>query len=64
MKVHEIITEASHGGMKKIDDTHKAGMQNAMTFPAMNQSTGSAYLGWRMGIAMAGAPTYPTKMNA
>jgi hypothetical protein len=62
MKVHEIITEAK--GMKKIDDTHKAAMQNAMTFPAMNQSTGSAYLGWRMGIAMAGAPTYPTKMNA
>ena len=64
MKVHEIITEANHGGMKKIDDTHKAAMQNAMTFPAMNQSTGSAYLGWRMGIAMAGAPDYPTKMNA
>ena len=39
-------------------------MKNAMTFPSMNQSTGSAYLGWRMGIAMAGAPTYPTKMNA
>lgn len=64
MKVHEIITEASSGGMKKIDPTHKAAMQNAMTFPSMNMSTGSAYLGWRMGIAMAGAPTYPTKMNA
>ena len=64
MKVHEIITEANHGGMKKIDNTQKAAMKNAMTFPDMNQSTGSAYLGWRMGIAMAGAPDYPTKMNA
>ena len=63
MKVHEIITEAK-SAMHKIDSTHKAAMKNAMTFPSMNQSTGSAYLGWRMGIAMAGAPTYPTKMNA
>jgi hypothetical protein len=39
-------------------------MQNASTFPAMNMSTGSAYLGWRMGIALAGAPDYPTKMEA
>jgi hypothetical protein len=64
MKVQEIITEANTGGTKKIDNTHKAAMQNAMTFPSMNQSTGSAYLGWRMGVAMAGAPTYPTKMEA
>ena len=64
MKVHEIITEANHGGMKKIDSTHKSAMKNAMTFPSMNQSTGSAYLGWRMGIAMAGAPDYPTKQEA
>jgi hypothetical protein len=64
MKVHEIIVEANHGGTKKIDPAHKAGMKNAMTFPSMNQSTGSAYLGWRMGIALAGAPEYPTKQEA
>jgi hypothetical protein len=30
----------------------------------MNQSTGSAYLGYRMGVALAGAPDYPTKIEA
>ena len=62
MRAKEFIIE--HGGMKKIDKTHKAAMKNAMTFPSMNQSTGSAYLGWRMGVALAGAPDYPTKMEA
>lgn len=63
MKIYEIISEAT-GNTKKIDTEKKSAMQNAMTFPSMNQSTGSAYLGWRMGIALAGAPTYPTKMEA
>jgi nicotinamide mononucleotide adenylyltransferase len=52
------------GITKKIDPTQKAAMMNAMTIPAMNQSTGSAYLGWRMGVALAGAPDYPTKAEA
>lgn len=64
MKVTEIISEAKHGGMKKIDSHHKSAMKNAMTLPALNQSTGSAYMNWRMGIALAGAPDYPTKMEA
>jgi hypothetical protein len=64
MRAKEFIVEQGHGGMKKIDPTYKAGLKNAMTFPSMNQSTGSAYLGWRMGIALAGAPDYPTKMEA
>ena len=64
MKVSEIISEARHGGMKKIDLEKKAAMKNAMTLPALNQSTGSAYMNWRMGIALAGAPDYPTKMAA
>lgn len=62
MKVHEIITES--GGMKKISKSEKAAMQNASTLPALNMSTGSAYMNYRMGIAMAGAPDYPTKMEA
>lgn len=62
MRAKEFITE--HGGMKKIDKTQKAAMKNAMTFPSMNQSTGSAYMNYRMGIALAGAPDYPTKMEA
>lgn len=72
MKIHEIIAEGTTNGAgksakgitKKIDPTQKAAMQNAMTIPAMNQSTGSAYMGWRLGIALAGAPDYPTKAEA
>lgn len=64
MRAHEFISEARKGGMKKIHKTQKAAIKNAMTFPSMNQSTGSAYMNYRMGIAMAGAPDYPTKMEA
>ena len=65
MRAKEFINEAQgKGPMKKIDKEYKAGLQNAMTLPSMNQSTGSAYLGWRMGVALAGAPDYPTKMAA
>lgn len=62
MKIKDIISES--GGMKPIDDEKKAALQNAQTFPTLNMSTGSAYMNYRMGIAMAGAPTYPTKMEA
>lgn len=71
MKIKDIINEDSDavgdsgsGGMKKIEPEAKAALQNAQTFPSMNQSTGSAYMNYRMGIAMAGAPDYPTKMEA
>ena len=53
----------AEAGMKKIDKTQKAAMKNASTLPALNQSTGSAYMNYRMGIAMAGAPDFPTKME-
>lgn len=52
------------GKMKPMDATQKAAMRNAITLPGMNQSHGSAYTGWRFGIALAGAPTYPTEMEA
>jgi hypothetical protein len=62
MKVFEIINES--GPMKKIEKSQKAAMKNASTLPGLNQSTGSAYMNYRMGIALAGAPTYPTEMEA
>ena len=62
MKINEIINES--GGMKPIDQEKKSALQNAQTFPALNMSTGSAYMNYRMGLAMAGAPDYPTKMEA
>lgn len=71
MKIKEIIKEDSDhvgdsgkGGTKNIEDTAKSSMKNVQTFPSLNQSTGSAYMNYRMGIALAGAPEYPTKMEA
>jgi hypothetical protein len=51
-------------GMKKIEKSQKAAMKNATTVPGLNMSTGSAYKNYRMSIALAGAPTFPTKMEA
>ena len=53
-------------GMKPIEKSQKASMKNAVTLPALNMSTGSggAYMNYRMSIALAGAPNYPTKMEA
>jgi hypothetical protein len=61
MRAHQFIKES---GTQAIHGHHKAAIKNATTFPSMNQSTGSAYMGYRMGIALAGAPDYPTKIEA
>ena len=55
MRAREFIFE----DIQKIDPTHEASLQNASTFPAMNSSTGSAYMNYRFGIALAGAPNFP-----
>ena len=71
MKIRDIISENTSGAgyktkgkMKKIEPTQKAAMKNASTLPGLNQSHGSAYTGWRFSLALAGAPTYPTEMEA
>jgi hypothetical protein len=56
----EILRES--GTLKPTAD-QKASMINATTFPDQNMSTGSAYKNWRFGIALAGAPEYPTKAD-
>jgi hypothetical protein len=61
MRAKEFVFEA---GMKKISKDQKSSMKDAITMPGLNQSTGSAYMNYRMGIALAGAPDYPTKMEA
>lgn len=70
MKIFEIISEATNaqgvkmkGGTAPLDKAYKASMMNMATMPNLNQATGSAYLNYRMGLALAGAPTYPTKMD-
>jgi len=62
-KKKSAVAEAK-GKMKPMDPTQKAAMRNASTLPGLNMSTGSAYMNYRMGIALAGAPDYPTKMEA
>jgi len=59
MRSKEFIREDWRIGKDK-----KASMKNAITMPGLNQSTGSAYMNYRMGLALAGAPNYPTKMEA
>jgi len=49
--------------MAKMEPEHKAAIKNAVTFPDQNMSTGSAYKNYRFGIALAGAPDYPTKAD-
>jgi hypothetical protein len=60
MKINEIITES---GMLPMTKDQKGAIKNAVTFPDQNMSTGSAYKGWRFGIALAGAPEFPTKAD-
>jgi len=60
MRAKEFILEA---GMKKMHKNHSAALKNTITFPDQNPSTGSSYLNYRMGIALAGAPEYPTKAD-
>ena len=52
------------GGTRPIDKEKKAAMKNATTLPGLNMATGSMYMNYRMGIALAGAPTFPTKIEA
>lgn len=71
MKLRELLGENTSGAgfktkgeMMPMDKTQKAAMKDASTIPGLNQSHGSAYTGWRFGLALAGAPDYPTKAAA
>jgi hypothetical protein len=55
-EVEQMIAE---GKMKPMPKSHKAAMKNVVTFPDLNMSTGSAYLQYRFGIALAGSPDQP-----
>jgi len=64
MKINEIILEgsdlSSRGTTKAISKTHEVGLSNAITSPDLNMSTGSQYLNYRFGVALAGSPDQPT----
>ena len=57
MRANEFISEDKHS----IPKDQRAAIRGAVTTPKGNMSTGSAYLNYRMGIALAGAPEFPTK---
>lgn len=60
MRARDFITET---GMHPMDATHKSAIRNATTFPNQNMNSGSQYKNYRMGLALAGAPDYPTRAD-
>jgi hypothetical protein len=58
-QIAEMESSIAEGKMKPLSKSGKSSMKNAITFPKLNQSTGSAYMNYRFGVAMAGAPDNP-----
>jgi hypothetical protein len=58
MKISEIITE---GGNKPLSKVAKSSIKGAVTTPDANNNAGDSYKNYRFGLALAGAPDYPTK---
>lgn len=70
MRAKEFVSEARFGAAKDVPATGKklpnhqaAGMKGLVSMPdiSMTKQGGSPYTQWRFGIAMAGAPDYPTE---
>ena len=58
MRLRELIRE---GGKLPLPKTDKAAIKGAVTTPDANNHGGDAYKSYRFGLALAGAPDYPTK---
>lgn len=70
MRAHEFLTEAKFGAAKdvpansnKLPKHQTRAIKGAISMPDISQTKqgGSPYAQWRFGIAMAGAPDYPTE---
>jgi hypothetical protein len=63
MKLHELFEDAPGADLSDAPDDVSAAIKGAVSMPgiSMNKSNGSAYLQYRFGLAMAGAPDYPTQ---
>ena len=64
MKIKDIITEADHhANFKDLPDDQVAALKGAVSIPGIsqNKSNGSPYAQYRFGLALAGAPDFPTK---
>lgn len=70
MRAREFVVEAKYGAAKdvpanpnKMPKSHVSAIKGAISMPdiSQNKQGGSPYTQWRFGIAMAGAPDYPTE---
>lgn len=70
MRSKEFINETKYGSAqdvpadaKKLPKSHASAIKGAISMPDISQTKqgGSPYTQWRFGIAMAGAPDYPTE---
>jgi hypothetical protein len=70
MRAIEFISEAKYGNAadipassSKLPNSHFSAIKGAVSMPdiSMTKQGGSPYMQWRFGIAMAGAPDYPTE---
>ena len=69
MRAREFVTETRYGraadvpaSSRKLPHSHRTTIKGAISMPdiSSNKQGGSPYTQWRFGIAMAGAPDYPT----
>lgn len=69
MRAREFVIEAKFGSAadvpanaKKLPKSQRSALKGAISMPDISQTKqgGSPYTQWRFGIAMAGAPDYPT----
>jgi hypothetical protein len=58
MKASEFIKES---GVMKLPKEVTASLKGAVTTPDANNNAGDAYKSYRFGLALAGAPEFPTK---
>lgn len=62
MKIYEIIAEGKN--QDKLPNDAKLASPGLVTTPDANNNAGDAYKSYRMGLALAGAPEYPTKAES
>jgi hypothetical protein len=69
MRAREFVIETKYGSAAdvpanadKLPKSHKSAIKGAISMPDISQTKqgGSPYTQWRFGIAMAGAPDFPT----
>ena len=69
MRAREFVNEAKFGSAadvpanaENLPKSHKSAIKGAISMPDISQTKqgGSPYTQWRFGIAMAGAPDFPT----